>query len=323
MVEVIAWRHNGHVRLWYLWIRNNSVQQFLHMHMWRHGITTILLFSVWQTTHKFLSRSLSSSSLKSLSFSSKGTSCDSSRVFTIFLNLGIPGVWRVAKYAKIPCKYLSSSPKPTVNTFTLNTNCVYAIKKALETRLNRVHLPPGKQYAPAVIRFWSMIRQPRSHLPISFKALYTPFNACANNHPDIEKKAEMPCAKDRKMKVMSHRTVWPTNRKNCPIAFINDWNPYSSIFKRYIIWCQAETEQVWTVFPTNSIPRKIDVVTVHNSSTNNTPVFHIDTKIHSMTALMLVTRVMRAELGVFKMYFHPTYDCCKSIPVVFLADDAP
>jgi len=63
------------------------------------------------------------------------------------------GVWRVARYAKTPCIYLSSNPKAIVNTFTLNADHAYAIKKVLETRLKRVHLPPGKQYAIAVITF--------------------------------------------------------------------------------------------------------------------------------------------------------------------------
>lgn len=189
--------------------------------------------------------------------------------------------------------------------------------------LRRVHLPPGKQYAIAVIRFWSMTRHLRSHLPISFKALNTKLNACANSHPVAERKVEIPCAMERKTKVISQRNVRPTNRKNCPIAITNDCNPRSNIFKKFVSWCQAEAVQVCTVFPTSSIPRKIDRVTVHNSCTNNTPVFHIETKIHSVTALILVTKAMRAELGVFKMYFHPRYDWCKSIPVVFLAEDAP
>jgi len=63
------------------------------------------------------------------------------------------GVWRAARYAKKRCMYLSSSPKVIVNTFTLKADHAYAIKKVLETRLKRVHLPPGKQRAVAVITF--------------------------------------------------------------------------------------------------------------------------------------------------------------------------
>ena len=111
-----------------------------------------------------------------------------------------------------------------------------------------------------------------------------------------------------KVKFITQTNAWNASRQIRPIKLIRARKQSKNQLERLTIWCHAEFAHVWTVFPRNSIPRKLEDTIEHSISTSSKPVFQIDTKRHSRTALMLDAMVDRADAGVFKTYFHPRKD---------------